>query len=230
MPGRALGGCKAAAVICLQTHMAVSKMPHRSKMARVRLLTLARSHPLIRPRDLAELRVHTGELTRLVRAGLIERVGPGRYRLAGKRSASEQHDLVIVATAVPGAVVCLLSALQFHGIGTQLPPDVWIAVPRGTRVPRLATPPMRVVSVTRSWFDLGVEQHQIEGRPVRVYSIARTVADCFRFRNTVGLDVALEALSDAWRGRRLDLDELNRVAKRLRVQRVMHPYLQAIVL
>jgi hypothetical protein len=83
---------------------------------------------------------------------------------------------------------------------------------------------------TASWLDVGVEQHRIEGRPVRVYSIARTVADCFRFRNTVGLDVALEALSDAWRGRGLDLDELNRVAKRLRVQRVMLPYLQAVVL
>jgi hypothetical protein len=103
-------------------------------------------------------------------------------------------------------------------------------VPRGTRVPRLATPPIRVVSVNRSWFDVGVEQHRVEGRPVRVYSIARTVADCFRFRNTVGLDVALEALSDAWRGRRLDLDELNRIAKRLRVQRVMRPYLETVVL
>lgn len=164
-----------------------------------------------------------------MRAGLIERVGPGRYRIVGKRGASGQHDLVIAATAVPSAVVCLLSALQFHGIGTQLPPDVWIAVPRGTRVPRLATPPIRVVSVNRSWFGVGVEQHRIEGRPVRVYSIARTVADCFRFRNAVGLDVALEALSDVWRGR-LDLDELNRIAKRLLVQRVIQPYLQAIVL
>jgi predicted transcriptional regulator of viral defense system len=126
--------------------------------------------------------------------------------------------------------VCLLSALRFHGIGTQLPPDVWIAVPRGTRVPRLATPPIRVVSVNRSWFDVGVEQHRIEGQQVKVFSIARTVVDCFRFRNTVGLDVTLEALSEAWKGRRLDLDELNRIAKRLRVQRVMQPYLEAIVL
>jgi predicted transcriptional regulator of viral defense system len=209
-------------------NMSVSKTPHDT--SRGRLLQLARSHPIVRPRDLAPLRVHTAELTRLVRAGQLERVGPGRYRLAGKTPASEQHDLVMAATAVPGAVVCLLSALRFHGVGTQLPPDVWIAVPRGTRVPRLATPPMRVVSITRAWFDIGVEQHRIEGRPVRVFSVARTVADCFRFRNTVGLDVALEALSDAWKGRRLDLDELNQVTKRLRIQRVLQPYLQAIVL
>ncbi len=103
-------------------------------------------------------------------------------------------------------------------------------MPRGTRVPRLAAPPIRVVGVTRSWFGIGVEQHRIEGRQVKVFSIARTVAHCFRFRNTVGLDVALEALSDAWRGRRLDLEELNRIAKRLRVQRVMQPYLDTVVL
>jgi predicted transcriptional regulator of viral defense system len=217
-------------VICLQTNMAVSRMPHHLKTAQHRLLTLARSRPLVRPRDLAQLHIHTGELTRLARAGQLEKVGPGRYRLSGKRADSEQHDLVVAATAVPSAVVCLLSALRFHGIGTQLPPDVWLAVPRGTRVPRLVTPPIRVISGSRSWFDIGVEHHRIEGRSVRVYSIARTVADCFRFRNTVGLDVALEALSDAWRGRRLDLDELNRIAKRLRVQRVMRPYLETVVL
>jgi len=217
-------------VICLHVHAGVSIMPHNNQTAQGRLLTLARSRPFVRPRDLAGLGIHTGELTRLVRAGQIKKVGPGRYRLAGQRAGSEQHDLVVAATAVPSAVVCLLSALRFHGIGTQLPPDVWIAVPRGTRVPRLATPPIRVVSVNRSWFDVGVEQHRIEGQQVKVFSIARTVVDCFRFRNTVGLDVALEALSDAWRGRRLDLDELNRIAKRLRVQRVMRPYLETVVL
>ena len=79
-------------------------------------------------------------------------------------------------------------------------------------------------------FDLGIEEHRIEGEVVKVYSVARTVADCFRFRNTVGLDVALEALSEAWRGKRLNLDELNRIAKRLRVQRVMQPYLETVVL
>jgi predicted transcriptional regulator of viral defense system len=208
--------------------MSVSRTPHDT--SRGRLLQLARSHPIVRPRDLAQFRIHTAELTRLVRAGQLERVGPGRYRLVGKRPASEHYDLVMAATAVPGAVVCLLSALRFHGIGTQLPPDVWIAVPRGTRVPRLAAPPIRVVSITRSWFDIGVEQHRIEGRQVKVFSIARTVVDCFRFRNAVGLDVALEALSDAWRGRRLELDELNRIAKRLSVQRVMRPYLETVVL
>ena len=125
---------------------------------------------------------------------------------------------------------CLVSALRFHGIGTQLPHQVWIAVPRGTRVPRLQVPRLRVVNISPALFDLGVEVHRIEGQGVKVYSVARTVADCFRFRNTVGLDVALEALSEAWRSKRLKMDELNRIAKKLRVQRVMQPYLETVVL
>ena len=131
---------------------------------------------------------------------------------------------------VPRAVVCLVSALHFHNIGTQLPAEVWIAVPRGTRVPRVSAPPLRVVNISSTVFDLGIEDHRIEGQTIRIYSLARTVADCFRFRNKVGLDVALEALTDAWRSKRLDLNELNRVAKKLHVQRVMQPYLEMIVL
>jgi predicted transcriptional regulator of viral defense system len=127
-------------------------------------------------------------------------------------------------------VVCLISALRFHAVGTQLPAEVWIAVPRGTRVPRVSTPPLRVVNVSTTVFDLGIEEHRIEGERVRVYSLARTVADCFRFRNKVGLDVALEALTDAWRSKRLKIDELNRIAKKLRVQRVMQPYLETVVM
>jgi predicted transcriptional regulator of viral defense system len=123
-----------------------------------------------------------------------------------------------------------MSALRFHEIGTQAPPEVWIAVPRGARVPRISAPPLRVVNISPSVFDVGIEEHRIEGQSVRVYSVVRTVADCFRFRNKVGLDVALEALTDAWRSKRLNLDELNRIAKKLRIQRVMQPYLEAVVL
>lgn len=97
-------------------------------------------------------------------------------------------------------------------------------------MPRLAAPPLRVVNVAPTVFDLGIEEHRIEGQVVRVYGVARTVADCFRFRNTVGLDVALEALSEAWRSKRLKMDELNRIGKKLRVQRVMQPYLETVVL
>lgn len=204
-------------------------MPHTSTDS-ARLLAMARKRPVLRSRDVAAQGIHTGTLTRLARAGTLERVGPGRYRLAQAARATEHHDLVVATTSVPKSVVCLTSALQFHGIGTQLPAEVWLAVPRGTRVPRLSVPPLRVVRVAPEVFDLGVEEHRVEGQTVRVYGVARTIADCFRFRNTVGLDVALEALAEAWRAKRLNQDELHRIATRLRVQRVMQPYLEAIVL
>ncbi len=195
-----------------------------------RLLALAKKRPVLRSRDVAAQGIHTGTLTRLARAGTLEKVGPGRYRLAQPARATEHHDLVVATTSVPRSVVCLISALQFHGIGTQLPAEVWLAVPRGTRVPRLSAPPLRVVRVAHEVFNLGVEEHRVERQVVRVYGVARTIADCFRFRNKVGLDVALEALAEAWRGKRINLDELHRIATRLRVQRVMQPYLEAIVL
>ncbi len=121
-----------------------------------------------------------------------------------------------------------LSPIPRHG--TQLPAEVWIAVPRGTRVPRVSAPPLRVVHISPEVFDLGIEEHRVEGQTVRVSSVARTVTDCFRFRNKIGLDVALEALTDAWRSKRLNLDELNRISRKLRVQRVMQPYLEAVVM
>jgi predicted transcriptional regulator of viral defense system len=209
--------------------MSVSRTP-QSHNAAQRLLRLARTRPILRVRDAAELGVHSSTITRLTRTGALERVGPGRYRLPTNRRATEHHDLVTVASAVPTSVVCLLSALHYHRIGTQLPHEVWIAVSRGSRVPRLEAPPVRVVNISRALFDIGVEHRRIEGQDVKIYSLARTVADCFRFRNTIGLDVALEALSEAWRSKRLNLDELSRIAKRLRVQRVIQPYLETVVL
>jgi len=210
--------------------MGVSKKTQRPKTNKGRLLRLAGKQAILRARDVARQGIHTSTLTRMVRSGVLEKVGPGRYRLSKSPRTTEHHDLVLATTAVPRSVVCLTSALRFHDIGTQLPADVWLAVPRGTRVPRISTPPLRVVNVSTAVFDLGIEKHRIEGQVVRIYSLARTVADCFRFRNKVGLDVALEALTEAWRSKRLKLDELNRIAKKLRVHRVMQPYLEAVVL
>jgi predicted transcriptional regulator of viral defense system len=216
---------------CLHLSMAVSKNTHRREpIPQRRLLELLSRDALVRARDAAAEGVHPETLNRMARAGVLERVGPGRYRLATPANATENHDMVLASRAVPAAVVCLLSALRFHNVGTQLPHQVWLAVPRGTRVPRLNHPPLKVVRISPSMFSQGIEQHQLEGQVVRVYSLARTVADCFRFRNTIGMDVALEALNEAWRSRRLNLDELHRVAKQLRVNRVMQPYLEMIVL
>jgi len=217
------------AVKCIQIPMSVGKIPRKEDPVS-RVLRLARTRPVVRARDLADHGIHTSTLTRMTRAGALEKVGPGRYRLAKRQPLTEHHDLVLAVTAVPRSVVCLLSALQFHDVGTQLPHEVWIAIPRGARVPRLTAPPLRIVNVSPAVFDLGIEEHRIERQVVRVYSLARTVADCFRFRNQIGLDVALEALTEAWRSKRLNVDELDRIARKLRVHRVMQPYLETVVL
>ena len=156
-------------------------------------------------------------------------VFPQRATSLSALGPPESHSLVLACSIVPTGAVCLSTALLFHNIGTQLPREVWLAVPRGTRVPSFAFPPVRVTRIAPALFDLGIEEHRIEGGMVRVYSVARTVVDCFRFRSKIGLDVAMEALIEARRSRRLDLNEIDRVAKALRVDRVMRPYLEMLV-
>lgn len=210
--------------------MSVRKTTRHQSSAVDQLLRLAEKYPVLRAREVAHNGIHTSALTRMRQSGVLERIGPGRYRLTTRTRTTEHHDLALATVMVPRSVICLISALRFHDVGTQLPAEVWIAVPRGTRVPRLSTPPLRVVHIALSVFDLGVEKHRLEGRTIRIYSLARTVADCFRFRNQIGLDVALEALTDAWRSKRLNLAELHRIAAKLRLQRVMQPYLETMVL
>ena len=127
------------------------------------------------------------------------------------------------------ATICLVSALQFHGIGTQLPSEVWIAIDRRSRRPVLRYPPLRVVRFSGAALTEGIESHRIEGQSVRVYSVAKTLADCFKYRNKLGLDVAMEALREAWRARRFTVDELDEYARICRVQRVMQPYLETLM-
>lgn len=172
--------------------------------------------------------IHSQELTRLVAEGVIERVARGQYRLAG-RPITEHHALAVVARAVPRGVICLFSALGFHGIGTQLPAEVWVAIDRRARAPALEYPPLRVVRFSGPAFTDGVETHRIEGDAVRVYGVAKTLADLFKYRNKVGVEVALEALREAWRTRRFTMAEIERFARVCRVERVMSPYLEALV-
>lgn len=194
---------------------------------RDRTLKLARRPRGVTPRELADAGIHRQVLTRLVAEGSIERVARGVYRLA-EQPVTEHHGLAVAAVAVPHGVVCLLSALQFHNIGTQLPNEVWMAIDRRAWRPVLSYPPLRVVRFTGDALTQGVERHAIEGREVQVYSEAKTIADCFKYRNKIGLDVALEALREAWRRRRFTMDELDRYAEICRVQRVMQPYLEAL--
>lgn len=195
---------------------------------RERTLKLARRARGVTPRELADHGIHRQVLTRLVAEGQIERVARGVYRLP-EQPITEHHGLALAAAAVPQGVICLLSALQYHGIGTQLPSEVWIALDRRAWRPRLTYPPLRIVRYTGEALSAGVETHRMEGRPVKVYGVAKTVADCFKYRNKIGLDVALEALREGWRARRFTMEELDRYAAICRVQRVMRPYLEALV-
>ncbi len=206
----------------------LSRMERQTDTQQV--LELAAHHGLISARDVEAAGLHTQVLTRLVREGQLERVARGRYRLPDPEyELTEHHGLVLASAAAPSGVICLLSALQFHVIGTQLPRQLWIALPRGTRAQVIDFPPLRVVRLSGEALTAGVEEHTLEGQTVRVYNVAKTMADCFKFRNKIGLDVALEALNDAWRDRRFDMHDLNRYAKICRVWNVMRPYLEAIV-
>lgn len=173
--------------------------------------------------------VGRGRLASLVRSGRVERLVRGLYRWSGA-GVSEHHSLALAARSVPGGVVCLLSALEFHGLTTQLPHEVWLAVSRERGgLPRRRVVPMRVFVYSGACYSLGIERHRIEGVTVRVYSAAKTVADCFKHRSKVGLEVAVEALREGWRERRFTMDELWRCAETCRVANVMRPYLEAVV-
>lgn len=189
------------------------------------ILELARRKGFIRARDLGRQAIPTVYLGRLVHLGLLERVSRGLYRLPDA-DMTEHYSLAEVAARVPGGVVCLISALKFHGIGTQLPHEVWLAIPEKARNPRLKSPRLRLFHFSKPAFTEGVETHIIQGVPVRVYSPAKTVADCFKYRNKIGLDVAMEALRECLRSRKCAREDIHRQARICRVWNVMRPYLE----
>ena len=191
------------------------------------VLRLARARKLLRARDVAEHGLPTIALTRLVQAGKLQRVARGLYGVPGAKT-SEHRSLAEVSARVPKGVVCLLSALRVHEIGTQAPFEVWLAIPLHMVTPRLDQPAIRIVRMSDEALAEGVERRNIDGVKVPVFSAARTVVDCFRFRNKIGLDVALEALRDGWRQRKFTMDDLWRHATRGRVANVMRPYIEAI--
>lgn len=203
-------------------------IPHMPRTDRARVLDLARRSGFVEARSVARAGIHTQVLTRLVAEGALERVARGRYRLASAE-ITEHHGLVLASVAAPHGVVCLLSALAFHDIGTQLPAEVWFAIERGRSEPRVPGLRIRVVRYSGPAFSHGIERHRIEGQPVRVYGVAKTLADLFKARHRVGLDVALEALREAWRDRRFTMDDLDRAARACRVERVLRPYVESLV-
>lgn len=181
-----------------------------------------------RSRDLETYGFSREELRRLSRSGVLERAARGVY-LSTDAARSPHRDLLVVAARVPGAVFCLITALAFHHLSTEMPHEVWIALGLKARTPALDTPPLQVVRLSHQPLHSGVETHREHGVELRVYSPAKTVADCFKFRSRVGIDVAVAALREGWRRRRFTIDELWHFARICHVTTVMRPYLEALV-
>ncbi len=172
--------------------------------------------------------IHPMTLYAMRDAGVVERLSRGVYRLADLPQLGDP-DLVSVAMRVPEGVICLISALAFHGITTQVPHEVYLAVARDSRPPRVDHPPVRVFRFTGETFEQGVETPEVDGIRIRVYSVEKTVADCFKYRNKIGLDTALEALKLYRERKRLKVDDLMNFARICRVEKVIRPYLEALL-
>ena len=183
---------------------------------------------MLRPRDLQVRAIPREYLRRLTDKGLLEKVGRGLYTLPGAE-VSEMHSLAEAAKRVPRGVVCLLSALRFHDLTTQNPFQVWLAIDVDARVPKTDIVPLRIVRFSGNALNSFIEDHSIEGVTVRIYSPAKTVADCFKYRNKIGLDICIEALKDCWKQRKATIDEIWAAAKICRVTNIIRPYLESIV-
>lgn len=198
----------------------------RQKYAK-ELAALKKMPGVFRTRDVLKLKIHTRNLSAMVNQGLLEKISRGTYRLPGR--PQENPDMVNVVSRIPKGVVCLISALAYHGITTQIPREVYLAVARGTEMPRLDYPPIRLFRFSKEALASGTETHIIEGVPVKIFSPEKTLADCFKFRAKVGLDTAIEALKMYLRRKNKDINKLMAYAKICRVENVMRPYLESLL-
>ena len=196
-------------------------IPKKSKL----LMQAFKTATLLPSQELEARGLNRADLQIAVREGMIHRVATGLYRFS-EAEVTENHSLVQAVRIAPQGVVCLLSALRFHGLTTQAPHKVWLAVPRDSWRPQ--SKGIHLVQFAKNAFGEGIEDHKIEGIAVCITSPARTVADCFKFRNKIGLDVAIEALRDVRRSRKCSVDALLRQARLCRVSKVMQPYLEAL--
>ena len=191
------------------------------------IIQVAREQGMIRPRDLARYGIPRMYLQRLYESGQLVRLGRGVYVLA-EAEATQFSSYAEACKRVPQGTICLLSALSFHALGTQSPHQVWLAIPNKAHRPRFDYPPLRIVRFSGLPLSEGVEEHQTDDGLVRVYGIAKTVADCFRYRNKIGLDIAMESLRECRRERRATLDELWHYAAVDHMSVVMRTYLEAV--
>jgi predicted transcriptional regulator of viral defense system len=197
-------------------------MPSDTQAAQV--LRIVEEHGRVHSRDLTAAGIPRATLMRLVRAGRLKQAGRGLY-VRPDQPMSRQHALAEVATRSSHGVFCLLTALRFHKVTVPSSNAIWLAIPNKARAPRSEHPPLQIVRFSGAALAEGVEQHVIDGVTIRVYSAAKTVADCFKFRHKVGLDVALEALRKSRRLGLVNIDELRHYAEICRVTELMRPYL-----
>jgi predicted transcriptional regulator of viral defense system len=192
-----------------------------------RILALAKSKGILRTRDVDIAGAPRALLASLAYDGRLLKLGRGLYTLPD-RAASEHESFAEVAARSESGVLCLLSALRFHDLTTQQSSDIWLAIPHKARAPRFDYPPLRIIRMSGLAMTEGVEIVDVGGAQVRAFNVAKTVADCFKFRNKIGLDVALEALREAWNDKRATMDDLWRYAEICRVANVMRPYLETV--
>ena len=190
-------------------------------------LRLVQEAGVLRPRDLDTHGIPRQYLRILEQQGQIQKAGRGLYTLAGNK-VTENHSLAEASKRVPQGIVCLLSALRLHGLTTQLPHEVWMAIDRKGWKPNVDQPAIRVVRFSGAALTSHVQERKIEGVAVRFYDPAKTVADCFKYRNKIGLDVAIEALRDCWRKKKATMDQIHEAAKVCRVAAVMRPYMESL--
>ena len=192
-----------------------------------RTLDLVKRLGLVRPKDLNQHGIPVIYLRRLLHRGELVQPARGVYAVAG-HEPTLHHSLAMVSKRIPRGVVCLLSALAYPEIGTQLPSFVWLAIDQRSRPLVTTDLPAKIVRFGAQSLVEGVEEHSVEGVTTRITNPAKTVGDCFKFRNKVGLDIAMEALRDAWRKRKVTMAELDRFAATNRVTHVMRPYLEML--
>jgi predicted transcriptional regulator of viral defense system len=194
---------------------------------RSKIASLIQNRDLLRPSDVVALGYSRVYLTRLAKRGLVNRVSRGLYATP-QRKESEFSSLAEISSKHPKMLVCLLSALAFHELTTQSPHEVWVAIGNKDRIPKMTYPPLHVVRFGGKTMTDGVTVNEIDGVKVKITNIPKTIVDCFKFRNKIGLDVSIEALKEAWHAKRVTIDELWYYSKLCRVQNVMRPYLETL--
>ena len=195
---------------------------------KTQVLKITKAKGIIKASDIEAKGISRSYLYALNKTGLLQKVARGLYTLPDTH-ATEHVTLIEIAKRIPNAIICLISALSYYDLTTQLPHEVWITIPRGAWRPKTDYPALNLTYASKEIYSYGVLEHKINGVSVKIYSPAKTIADCFKFRNKIGLDVAIEALRNGWETKKIDMDKLVKAAKICKVSKIIRPYLEAII-